>query len=167
MALSMILCLFSICVIPCPVSGTQVNWPIVLTSWYKILTEHSHKWIGQTYLLLGTRYSPNIQEVNSRIIRWTLPLLNSELVIVKSRHFTHFRPIHIGYSSSACSIQNWFSNYESYSQSVGLLGRVMDPSQGRCLRRTTQSQDERRHPCLEWDSNSRSQCLSGRKRSVP
>jgi hypothetical protein len=24
-----------------------------------------------------------------------------------------------------------------------------------------------RHPCLEWDSNPRSQCLSGRRRFMP
>jgi hypothetical protein len=37
--------------------------------------------------------------------------------------------------------------------SVGLLGRVISPSQGRYL---TQTQNKHRHPCLEWDSNPRS-----------
>jgi hypothetical protein len=39
---------------------------------------------------------------------------------------------------------------------VGLLGRVTSPSQGR-----------HRHPCLEWDSNSRSQCSCKRRKFVP
>jgi hypothetical protein len=36
-------------------------------------------------------------------------------------------------------------------QSVGLLGREISPSQGRYL---TQTQNKRRYPYLEWDSNS-------------
>jgi hypothetical protein len=35
---------------------------------------------------------------------------------------------------------------------VGLLGRVICPSQCRYL---TQTQNKHRHPCLEWDSNPR------------
>jgi hypothetical protein len=31
--------------------------------------------------------------------------------------------------------------------------------------RTTQTQNKHRHPCLEWDSNPRLQCLSGRRSS--
>jgi hypothetical protein len=39
--------------------------------------------------------------------------------------------------------------------SVGLLGQVISPSQGRYL---TQTQKKHRHPCLDWGSNPRSQC---------
>jgi hypothetical protein len=35
-----------------------------------------------------------------------------------------------------------------YRQFVGLLGRVISPSQGRYLHRTTQTQNKRKHPCL-------------------
>jgi hypothetical protein len=36
---------------------------------------------------------------------------------------------------------------------------VTSPSHGRYLHRTTQTQNERRHACLEWDSNLRSQTI--------
>jgi hypothetical protein len=39
-------------------------------------------------------------------------------------------------------------------QSVGLLARLISPSQGSYL---TQTQNKHRHPCLEWYSNPRSQ----------
>jgi hypothetical protein len=55
-------------------------------------------------------------------------------------------------------------NYGSYRQSVGLLGRGSAPSQGRYLHKHRINAD--RPPCLEWDSNSRSQCLRGGRRLV-
>jgi hypothetical protein len=49
--------------------------------------------------------------------------------------------------------------------SVGLLGRVIGPSQGRYL---TQTQNKRRqHPCLEWDSDPRSQRSSEQRQFMP
>jgi hypothetical protein len=47
-------------------------------------------------------------------------------------------------------------------QSVGLLGREISPSQGRYLHKHRINVDK--HPCLEWDSNPRSQWSSGRGR---
>jgi hypothetical protein len=45
---------------------------------------------------------------------------------------------------------------------VGLLGRVISPSQGLYLHRTTQQRKTRdKHPCLERDSNPRSQQPTG------
>jgi hypothetical protein len=45
---------------------------------------------------------------------------------------------------------------------VGLLGRVISPSQGLYLHRTTPTQkDADKHPCLERDSNPRSQQTTG------
>jgi hypothetical protein len=59
-----------------------------------------------------------------------------------------------------------FSVSLSFTQSVGLLGRGISPSQGRYLH--TEQHEHRingdRHPCLKWDSNQRSQCLSGRRK---
>jgi hypothetical protein len=48
-----------------------------------------------------------------------------------------------------------------FAQSVGFLGRGINPSQGCYLHRTIQTQNKRTHthPCLEWDSNPRSQRL--------
>jgi hypothetical protein len=55
-----------------------------------------------------------------------------------------------------------------YTQSVGLLGRGISPSQGLCLH--TEQHKHRinthRYPCLEWDSNPRYQCSSGRRRCM-
>jgi hypothetical protein len=52
------------------------------------------------------------------------------------------------------------------TQSIGLLGRGISPSQGRYLH--TEQHKHRinahRHACLKWDSNPRSQCSSGRRR---
>jgi hypothetical protein len=47
-----------------------------------------------------------------------------------------------------CSL--FFSFVIIFTQIVGLLGRLISPSQGRCLQRTTQPQNKRihRHPCL-------------------
>jgi hypothetical protein len=50
-------------------------------------------------------------------------------------------------------------------QSAGLLGRVISSSQGRCLHKHKINAD--RHPCLEWDSNPRAQCSSGRRKFMP
>jgi hypothetical protein len=58
-----------------------------------------------------------------------------------------------------------FSVSCTFTQSVELLGRVISPPQGRCLHTWQHKHriNAHRHPCLEWDSNPRSQCLSGRK----
>jgi hypothetical protein len=51
-----------------------------------------------------------------------------------------------------------------YTQSVGLLGRGDQPVASLL---TTHRINSRRHLCLEWDSNPRSQCSSGRRRFMP
>jgi hypothetical protein len=50
-------------------------------------------------------------------------------------------------------------------QSVGLLGRGISPSQRSYLYKHRINTDK--YPCLEWDSNSRSQRSSGRRRFMP
>jgi hypothetical protein len=51
---------------------------------------------------------------------------------------------------------------ELFRHMVGLLGRVFSPSQGLYLHRTTQHRKTRDiHPCLERDSNPRSQQPTG------
>jgi hypothetical protein len=54
-------------------------------------------------------------------------------------------------------------------QSVGLLGRGISPSQG-CYLHTGQHRhriNAHKHPYLEWDSNPRYQCLTGRRQFIP
>jgi hypothetical protein len=56
-----------------------------------------------------------------------------------------------------------------HTQSVRLLERGISPSQGRYLHKEQHKHriNAYRYPCLEWDSNPRSQCSSGRKRFMP
>jgi hypothetical protein len=59
-----------------------------------------------------------------------------------------------------------FFSFLIYTHSVGLLGQVTSQSHGRYLRTEQHKHriDADRHPYLKWDSNSRSQCWSSRKR---
>jgi hypothetical protein len=62
-----------------------------------------------------------------------------------------------------------FSDSYFFTQSVGLLGQGIRPSQGRYLH-TGQHKHRitaHTHPFLKWDSNPRSQCLSGRRQFMP
>jgi hypothetical protein len=63
----------------------------------------------------------------------------------------------------------FFSFVIFFTQSVGLLGQEISPSQGRYLHTGQHKQNKRtqRHPCLEWDSNPRSQCSSERRQFMP
>jgi hypothetical protein len=57
----------------------------------------------------------------------------------------------------------------NYTQAVGLLGSGISASQGRYLH-TEQHQhgiNAHRHACLEWESNPRSQCSTGRRWLMP
>jgi hypothetical protein len=54
--------------------------------------------------------------------------------------------------------------FRNLRQSVGLLGRVISPSQGCYL---TQTQNKHKRSCLKWDSNPRSQCSSERRHFMP
>jgi hypothetical protein len=59
-----------------------------------------------------------------------------------------------------------FFSFLIYTQSVGLLERGISPSQGHYLHKKQHKHkiNAYRHPCLEWDSNPRSQCSTGRRR---
>jgi hypothetical protein len=62
-------------------------------------------------------------------------------------------------STALCWALATFAFSRSYTQSVGLLGREISPSQDLCLNTEQQKQNKRtqyKHPCLEWDSNPRS-----------
>jgi hypothetical protein len=59
-----------------------------------------------------------------------------------------------------------FFTFLIYTQSVGILGRGISPSQGRYLH-TEQHKcriNAYRYPCLEWDWSKRSPCPSGWRR---
>jgi hypothetical protein len=62
-----------------------------------------------------------------------------------------------------------FFSFLIYTQSVGLLGRGISQSQG-CYLHAEQHKhtiNAYRDICLEWDSNPRLQCLSGRRQFMP
>jgi hypothetical protein len=54
-----------------------------------------------------------------------------------------------------------------FTQTVLLLERVISPSQGRCLHTGQHKINAHGHPCLEWDSNPRSQRSSERRQFMP
>jgi hypothetical protein len=70
------------------------------------------------------------------------------------------------YGSTALVDLGLFFSFLIHTQSVGLLGRGISPSPG-CYLHTEQHKhriNTNIHLCLEWYSNPRSQCLSGRRR---
>jgi hypothetical protein len=72
---------------------------------------------------------------------------------------------YINGSTALCLALVSFSvSYFFFTQSVVLLGWVISPSQGRCLHI---GQQKHKHPCLEWDSKSRSQRSSERRQFIP
>jgi hypothetical protein len=79
----------------------------------------------------------------------------------------HLQPLQLSISGSTalCCAVAPFSVLWRFTQSVGLLGREISPSQGRYLHTGHHKHriNTHRHPCLKWDSNPRSQCLSGRR----
>jgi hypothetical protein len=72
-------------------------------------------------------------------------------------------------STALCWALAAFSVSSSFTQSVGLFGRGLSPSQNRYLHTGQHKHriNAHRHPCLKWDPNPRSQCLSGRRQFIP
>jgi hypothetical protein len=62
-----------------------------------------------------------------------------------------------------------FQFLDLFTQLVGLLGWGISPSQGRYLHTGQHKHriNAHRRPCLKWDSNTRSQCLSGQRQFMP
>jgi hypothetical protein len=60
-----------------------------------------------------------------------------------------------------------FQFLDLFIQSVGLLGLVISPSQGLHTKQHKHGINAHRHPCLKWDSNPQSQCLSRRRKFMP
>jgi hypothetical protein len=73
------------------------------------------------------------------------------------------------YGSTALVDFGRFFSVLIHTQTAGLLGRGIRPSQGRYLH--TEQHKHRinaySQPCLEWDSNPRFQCSSGRRKFMP
>jgi hypothetical protein len=89
-----------------------------------------------------------------------------------SLYITHIK-WHYSFINSSMALQPFirpwpllqFHNLFYTDQTVGFLERVISPSQGRYLH-TEQHRhitNAHRHPCLEWDSNPRSQRSSERR----
>jgi hypothetical protein len=82
---------------------------------------------------------------------------------LKDYYYYYYGSIAICWALAAFSV-SW-----SYTQSVWLLGREISPSLGHYVYTGKHKQriNARKHPCLEWDSNPRSQCLSERRQFTP
>jgi hypothetical protein len=72
-------------------------------------------------------------------------------------------------STALCCALTAFSVSWSYIQSAGLLRQEISPTQGRYLHTGEHKHriNAHRHPCLEWDSNPRSQRSSERRQFMP
>jgi hypothetical protein len=83
--------------------------------------------------------------------------------------------VSIFYLYSCCShLENrtsmdWFVSLQflNLRRSVGLLRQVISLSQGHYLHTHTHRKSADKHPCLEWDSNPQSQCLSKQRHFMP
>jgi hypothetical protein len=66
-------------------------------------------------------------------------------------------------SLSLLQFRNYLRNYKSHRQLVVLPGRGISLSQVLYIHREQHEHriNSHRHPCFEWDSNPRSECLSG------
>jgi hypothetical protein len=69
------------------------------------------------------------------------------------------------YDSTALVDLGYFFSFSIYTQTVGLLGRLISPSQGRYLHTGQQKprSNAHRHRCLVWDSNPWSECSSDQR----
>jgi hypothetical protein len=72
-------------------------------------------------------------------------------------------------STVFCLTLTAFSDSWTFTKSVELIGRGISPSEGRYLHtgQHTHRINKHRHPYLEWDSNTRSQCSSGQRLFMP
>jgi hypothetical protein len=83
--------------------------------------------------------------------------------VVSKLILTHIHVISLSIDLQPFVRLGGFFSFLIFSQLVGLLGRGISPSQGRYLHTDEHKHrtNAHRHPCLEWDSNPRSQRSSG------
>jgi hypothetical protein len=81
----------------------------------------------------------------------------------------HYTSMSLYGSTALCRSLDAFSVSRPYIQSEGLLGRGISPSQDRYLHigQHKHRVNAHRHPCFKYDSNPRSQRLSGRRQFMP
>jgi hypothetical protein len=124
------------------------------------------------YFKIRSRNLPGRTEenyINLSHNRWSLVLSSSRKPSEYKWEALPLEPVYIyvsAYGSTALVDLGRFFSFLIYTQSVGLLGRGISPSQGHYLH--TEQHKHRinvhRYPCHEWDSNPRSQCSRGRRR---
>jgi hypothetical protein len=97
----------------------------------------------------------------------TWQLLHTCIMMFKNKYNNFFFFLYYCRSrlEHRASVERFVSlQFLNLRESVGLLWRGISPSQGRSLKHT---QNEHRHPCLELDSNPRSECSRGRRYFMP
>jgi hypothetical protein len=119
------------------------------------------QWATQTFENIWT---PHCTLISFASWKKTRNILFSSWVIYRSNHYLSI------YGSTVLLLDlDRFFSFLIYTQSVGLLGRGISQSQGRYL--ITEQHKHRmnahRHPCLEWDTNPRTQCSSERRQLMP
>jgi hypothetical protein len=108
------------------------------------------------------------------ILRTTWPIQGPIYIVHKFCYLSIYLSIYLSvclsiYGSTVLVGLGRFFSFLMHTQSVGLLGRGISPSQGRYLH--TEQHKHRinahRYSCLEWNSNPWSQCSSGPRRFMP
>jgi hypothetical protein len=111
----------------------------------------------KTRLISGNAYCYSVQNLlSSHLLAKNVAIIISLLSISTYSCCSHLE--HKASVKSFVSLQ-----FLNLKQSVGLLGWGISPSQGHYLNKHRINGDK--YACLEWDSNLRSQCSSGRKMS--
>jgi hypothetical protein len=89
---------------------------------------------------------------------WPIPVAARSKVGIRLRHLEYWDR---GFKSLG-----YFLSFLIFTQSVGLLGREISPSQDPYLHAGQHQHriNAHRHPCLKWNSNPISQCRSGWRR---
>jgi hypothetical protein len=116
------------------------------------------------------RSPPSNVEVKNGVLIPPFPHTSSQRGAQLSTKITFYISIYFccSHLEHRASVKHFLSlQFLNPRQSVGLLGRGISPTEGHYLHRTTQTQNKRKHPCLEWDSNPRSHRSRGRRHFMP
>jgi hypothetical protein len=109
-----------------------------------------------TSLLLSEKFSVTPLPINPQKHPF------SQTIVIKLKSYTIYLSIYG--STDLCRTLAAFQFLNLFTQSVGLHGRGSARRKAAtCAQYNTNRIKAHWHPCLEWDSNPRSQCLSGRR----
>jgi hypothetical protein len=141
-----------------------LHWFLFWARWNQSIPSHAISLrfilVVSFHLRLGFPSGLFPSDFPTKIPWWMFFLLKfAHLLKIPDSNSTKLPPARMYTPTPIYFFYSCYSHLE-HRASIGLLGRRYSPSQGHCR---TQTQNKHRHPCLEWDSNPRSQCSSGRR----